>query len=69
MQPNRLTGAGSFANQLAAAKRHLSARKVAAAVSPILSVRTVEHWLSGYRTPPDWTHEWILMRVQTKAKR
>jgi hypothetical protein len=59
----------SFADQLTSAKRHLSAREVAAAVSPLLSVRTVEHWLSGYRTPPEWTQHWIISKVSAKQKR
>jgi hypothetical protein len=59
----------TFANQLAAAKRHLCAREVAAAISPLLSVRTVEHWLAGYRTPPEWTQHWIISRVSAKQKR
>jgi hypothetical protein len=68
MQPNRPTGAGSFANQLAAAKSHLSAREVAAAISPLLSVRTVEHWLSGYRSPPKWVQQWIVAKVKATRR-
>jgi hypothetical protein len=58
-----------WAKQLAAAKGHLSAREVADAVSPLLSVRTVEHWLSGYRTPPEWTQQWIISRVSARKRR
>ena len=50
----------TFAERLRAAKGDLSAREVAARLSPLLSVRIVEHWLADYRTPPKWTHEWIL---------
>lgn len=53
----------SFANQLQAAKGNLTARQVAAAVSPLLSVRTVEKWLAGENKPPEWTHEIVLWRV------
>jgi hypothetical protein len=58
----------SFAEQLRAAKIDLTARQVAAAVSPLLSVRTVEDWLSDRRSPPAWTHEWILSRVRSPKK-
>lgn len=54
----------SFASQLHAAKGDLTARQVAAAVSPLLSVRTVEKWLAGDNEPPAWTHEWIISRVR-----
>lgn len=53
----------TFAEHLRAAKRDLTAKQVAAAVSPLLSVRTVEDWLADRRTPPKWAHEWILSRV------
>ena len=45
----------SFASQLQTAKGDLTARQVAAAVSPLLSVRTVEDWLADRRSPPAWT--------------
>lgn len=54
----------SFASQLQAAKGDLTARQVAAAVSPLLSVRTVEDWLADRRSPPAWTHDWIISRVR-----
>ena len=54
----------SFADQLQTAKGGLTARQVAAAVSPMLSVRTVEGWLADRRTPPEWSHDWILSRVR-----
>jgi len=50
----------TFTEQLQAAKGDLTARQVAAAVSPLLSVRTVEDWLADRRSPPPWTHEWIV---------
>jgi len=53
----------SFASQLQTAKGDLTARQVAAAVSPLLSVRTVEDWLADRRSPPAWTHDWIISRV------
>ena len=58
----------SFADQLQAAKSDLTARQVAAAVSPLLSVRTVEDWLADRRSPPAWTHEWILSRVRSPKR-
>lgn len=58
----------SFATHLQAAKGDLTARQVASAVSPVLSHRTVEDWLADRRTPPEWTHEWILSRVRSPKK-
>ena len=55
----------TFAAQLQAAKGRLSARQAASAVSPLLSVRTLEKWLADEMTPPDWTHEWILSAVRS----
>jgi len=57
-----------FATQLQTAKGDLTARQVAAAVSPLLSVRTVEDWLADRRSPPAWTQEWILSRVRSPKK-
>ena len=56
----------SFASQLQDAKGDLTARQVAAAVSPLLSVRTVEKWLAGNNEPPAWTHDWIISRVRSQ---
>lgn len=58
----------TFAAQLYEAKGDLTARQVAAAISPLLSVRTVEDWLADRRSPPAWTHEWILSRVRSPKK-
>jgi hypothetical protein len=58
----------TFAEQIQSAKGDLTARQVAAAVSPLLSVRTVEDWLADRRSPPAWTHEWILSRVNPPKK-
>jgi hypothetical protein len=58
----------SFASELQTAKGDLTARQVAAAVSPLLSVRTVEDWLADRRSPPAWTQEWILSRVRSPKK-
>lgn len=58
----------TFTAQLRSAKGDLSAREVAARVSPLLSVRTVEHWLAGRREPPAWAQAWILSRVKHKPK-
>ena len=56
----------SFAAQLQTAKGDLTARQVAAAVSALLSVRTVEDWLAERRCPPAWTHDWIISRVRSQ---
>lgn len=58
----------NFSAQLQAAKGDLTARQVAAAVSPLLSVRTVEDWLADRRSPPAWTQEWILSRVRSPKR-
>jgi len=58
----------SFSSQLQTTKGDLTARQVAYAVSPLLSVRTVEEWLADRRSPPAWTHEWILSRVRSPKK-
>lgn len=58
----------TFAARLQAAKGDLTARQVAAAVSPLLSVRTVVDWLANRRSPPAWTQEWILSRVHPPKK-
>jgi hypothetical protein len=57
----------SFSEQLRASKGNLSAREVAEAISPKLSVRTVEEWLADRRTPPEWTHDIILWRISQRA--
>lgn len=57
-----------FSDQLQAVKSHLTAREVAAAVSPLLSHRTVEDWLADRRSPPAWTQEWILSRVRSPKR-
>lgn len=49
-------------------ERGRPAAKAARAVSPLLSVRTLEDWLQGRRTPPDWTHDMILARIRRAAK-
>ncbi len=59
----------SFANQLIAAAGVLTAAESAAAVSALLSRRTVEDWLQNRRTPPAWTHALILARVSARAKK
>ena len=58
----------SFSSQLQTTKGDLTAKQVAAAVSPLLSVRTVEDWLADRRSPPAWTQEWILSRIRSPKK-
>ena len=57
----------TFADQLRDSKGNLSAREVAGIVSEKLSVRTVEDWLADRRTPPEWTHDWIISRLTIRA--
>lgn len=56
----------NFADQLQAAKGDLTAKQVAAAVSPLLSVRTVEKWLAAENAPPIWAQRWILDQAAKK---
>ena len=58
-----------FANQLAATAAPLTASEAALAVSPLLSRRTMEDWLQDRRTPPDWTHAYIIAAVTRAASR
>jgi hypothetical protein len=55
----------SFSEQLTVSG--LTAREVAEAVSPLLSVRTVEDWLQARRTPPEWSHAFILSRIRRRS--
>lgn len=57
----------SFAEQLRESKGNLSAREVAGMISEKLSVRTVEDWLADRRTPPEWTHDWIISRLTIRS--
>ena len=59
----------SLAKHLTSASDQLTAAEAASAVSPLLSRRTMEDWLQARRTPPPWSHEWILARVRARAKR
>ena len=54
---------------LTTAAAPLTAAEAARAVSPLLSVRTMEDWLQGRRTPPDWTHAYILAAISRAAAR
>ena len=59
----------SWLSDLTTAAAPLTAAEAARAVSPLLSVRTMEDWLQGRRTPPDWTHAYIIAAVSRAAKR
>lgn len=59
----------TFSDQLTDAKGDLSAREVASLVSPLLSHRTVEDWLQGRRTPPEWAQAWIIARAAKRPRR
>ena len=58
----------SFVRDLNHAAAPLTASEAATAVSTLLSRRTMEDWLQGRRTPPDWTHDIILTRIRRAAK-
>ena len=59
----------SWQADLTTAAAPLTAAEAARAVSPLLSVRTMEDWLQGRRTPPDWTHAYIIAAVTRAASR
>ena len=59
----------TFAHQLTKAAGDCTAAEAATAVSALLSRRTMEDWLQGRRTPPEWTHDFILARVSARARR
>ena len=59
----------SWPSDLTTAATPLTAAEAARAVSPLLSVRTMEDWLQGRRTPPDWTHAYIISAVSRAAAR
>jgi len=59
----------SWSHDLTTAAAPLTAAEAARAVSPKLSRRTVEDWLQGRRTPPDWTHAYIIAAVTRAASR
>jgi len=59
----------SWSHDLTTAAAPLTAAEAARAVSPLLSVRTMEDWLQGRRTPPDWTHAYIIAAVTRAASR
>lgn len=61
--------ATTFADRLKLVKGRLTAKKLAAAVSPIISVRTVENWLQGKAEPEQWTQPDILARVKSAAEK
>ena len=59
----------SWQTDLTTAAAPLTASEAARAVSALLSVRTMEDWLQGRRTPPDWTHAYILACVTRASSR
>ena len=59
----------SWPSDLTRAATPLTAREAARAVSPLLSVRTMEDWLQCRRTPPDWAHAYIIAAVTRAASR
>ena len=59
----------SWSSDLITAAAPLTASEAARAVSPLLSVRTMEDWLQCRRTPPDWTHAYIIAAISRAAAR
>ncbi|MFA5265229.1 MAG: hypothetical protein WC378_15510 [Opitutaceae bacterium] len=59
----------SWPRDLITATAPLTASEAARAVSPLLSVRTMEDWLQDRRTPPAWAHEWIISRVTSAVRK
>lgn len=59
----------SWHHDLTTAAAPLTAAEAAAAVDALLSVRTMEDWLQARRTPPPWTHAFILARVSARARK
>ena len=59
----------SWPSDLTTAAAPLTAAEAARAVSPLLSVRTMEDWLQGRRCPPDWTHSYIIAAISRAAAR
>lgn len=58
-----------FRDRLATASGALTSSQVSAAVSPLLSPRTVEDWRTGRREPADWAQAWILASVARAEKK
>ena len=50
------------------ARGQLSQSEAAAKIAPTLSVRTVQDWESGRRTPPAWVQWLVLARLKRGAK-
>ena len=64
----RKTNFMDFAKLFTEARGKLSQREAAAKVAPELSVRTVQDWESGRRTPPLWVQWLVLGRLKRAAK-
>lgn len=60
-----LRAAEPFHDRLRRARlaRDLTQAQVVAAISPLLSTRTLQAWETGAKAPPEWTMELILERV------
>lgn len=59
----------TFRTLLSAVSGALTSAQVAAAISPLLSPRTVEDWRTGRREPAEWAQAWILASVAKAEKR
>jgi DNA-binding transcriptional regulator YiaG len=55
-----------FSKLFCEARGKLSQSEAAAKIAPGLSVRTVQDWESGRRTPPPWVQWLVLARLKRK---
>lgn len=58
-----------WAEQFRTARGSLSQAEAAAAISALLSVRTVQDWELGRRQPPDWVQPLVLGVLSAAAGR
>ena len=54
----------TFAKKFKAARGERSQETAAAAISPKLSVRTLQEWESGRRAPPEWVQHLVLEKLK-----
>lgn len=59
----------NWADQFRTARGSLSQAEAAAAISALLSVRTVQDWELGRRQPPDWVQALVLGVLRRAAGR
>lgn len=59
----------NWADMFRTARGSLSQAEAAAAISALLSVRTVQDWELGRRQPPDWVQPLVLAVLRRAAGR